>query len=134
MIAMNPSSPAPSVPLTCHREARSARRGDPSSWIASPPAKRAARNDKLGQRTARWLAGLALMVAVPKCFLCVLAYAGLGAALGLGGPELCGGPAVSSWRRDYQSREATVAITRGTGSPASIKSFTLLAAAPRAGR
>jgi hypothetical protein len=32
-------------------------------------------------------AALALM---PKCLLCVLAYAGLGAALGLNGPEICG--------------------------------------------
>jgi len=39
----------------------------------------------------RWLLPAALLVAVPKCLLCVLAYAGLGTALGLGGPELCGG-------------------------------------------
>ena len=32
----------------------------------------------------------ACLALVPKCLLCVLAYAGLGAALGLGGPELCG--------------------------------------------
>ncbi len=33
----------------------------------------------------------ALLALAPKCALCLLAYAGLGAALGLGGPELCGG-------------------------------------------
>lgn len=34
---------------------------------------------------------------MPKCVLCVLAYAGLGSVLGLGGgPELCGAPAVPS--------------------------------------
>jgi hypothetical protein len=38
-----------------------------------------------------WLIPAALFALVPKCVLCVLAYAGLGAALGLGGPELCGG-------------------------------------------
>ena len=34
---------------------------------------------------------MALLALAPKCLLCVAAYAGLGAALGLGGPELCGG-------------------------------------------
>jgi hypothetical protein len=32
----------------------------------------------------------ALLTLAPKCVLCVLAYAGLAAALGLGGPEICG--------------------------------------------
>lgn len=40
----------------------------------------------------RWLLPAALLALVPKCVLCVLAYAGLGAALGFGGPEICGGP------------------------------------------
>ncbi|MBI3884126.1 MAG: hypothetical protein HY302_00085 [Opitutae bacterium] len=35
----------------------------------------------------------ALLALTPKCVLCVAAYVGLGAALGLGGPELCGGSA-----------------------------------------
>lgn len=43
-----------------------------------------------------WLVPAALFAVAPKCFLCVLAYAGLGAALGLGGPELCGAPDRSS--------------------------------------
>ncbi|AOS43158.1 hypothetical protein Verru16b_00199 [Lacunisphaera limnophila] len=39
-------------------------------------------------------AGAALLVAAaPKCLLCAAAYAGLGTAAGLGGPELCGPPA-----------------------------------------
>lgn len=38
----------------------------------------------------RWLLPVALLAITPKCVLCVLAYAGLGAALGLGGPEICG--------------------------------------------
>ena len=36
----------------------------------------------------RGLGPAALLVVVPKCALCLLAYAGLG----LGGPELCGAP------------------------------------------
>ena len=46
-------------------------------------------------RTALWLLPAALAFA-PKCLLCVLAYAGLGAALGLGGREWCGAPAAGS--------------------------------------
>src|SRR4051812_18306430 len=34
--------------LPFHREGRAAPRGDLATWIASPPAKRATRNDKLG--------------------------------------------------------------------------------------
>jgi hypothetical protein len=37
-----------------------------------------------------WLLPAALFAVAPKCLLCLLAYAGLGAALGLGGPEICG--------------------------------------------
>ena len=40
----------------------------------------------------RWLAPAALLALAPKCLLCVAAYAGIGAALGLGAPELCGAP------------------------------------------
>lgn len=42
------------------------------------------------RRAVRWLGAAALLALAPKCTLCVLAYAGLGAALGLGGPEICG--------------------------------------------
>jgi len=44
-------------------------------------------------RRLRWLALGASVTLAPKCLLCVAAYAGLGAALGLGGRELCGAPA-----------------------------------------
>jgi hypothetical protein len=44
----------------------------------------------------RWLAPAALLALVPKCLLCVMAYAGIGVALGLGGPEMCGAPAGST--------------------------------------
>ena len=38
----------------------------------------------------RWLLPAVLLAAAPKCVLCLLAYAGVGAALGLGGSEMCG--------------------------------------------
>lgn len=37
-------------------------------------------------RRRGWLIPAALFALVPKCVLCVLAFAGIGAALGLGGP------------------------------------------------
>jgi hypothetical protein len=37
-----------------------------------------------------------LLAFAPKCAVCLLAYAGLGAALGLSGPELCGAPPAAS--------------------------------------
>ncbi|MEO6993832.1 MAG: hypothetical protein ABI273_09405 [Lacunisphaera sp.] len=43
-----------------------------------------------------WLIPAAILALTPKCALCLLAYAGLGTWLGLGGPELCGGPAGAS--------------------------------------
>ncbi len=42
------------------------------------------------RRPASWLATGALVALAPKCLLCVVAYAGVGAALGLGGSEICG--------------------------------------------
>ncbi|MFO1448819.1 MAG: hypothetical protein U1F61_11745 [Opitutaceae bacterium] len=55
-----------------------------------------------GCRAARWLLPTALVALAPKCALCLIAYIGLGTALGLSGPELCGasnaGPnAWASW-------------------------------------
>jgi hypothetical protein len=47
------------------------------------------------RRAVRWLVPAAALALAPKCLLCVLAYAGLASALGLGGRELCGGPAES---------------------------------------
>lgn len=43
-----------------------------------------------------WLLPAALFAVAPKCLLCLFAYAGLGAALGLGRPELCGARDASS--------------------------------------
>ena len=52
--------------------------------------------ERLGRRRS-WLIPAALLAVAPKCGLCLLAYAGLGTALGLGGPELCGGSAGPDW-------------------------------------
>ncbi len=57
-------------------------------------------------RRGRWLLAAALLALGPKCALCVLAYAGLGAALGFGGGELCG-PA--------EPGAATLILTSGFG-------------------
>jgi hypothetical protein len=44
----------------------------------------------------RWALPAALLALAPKCALCLLGYAGLGALLGLGGPELCGATVVAT--------------------------------------
>jgi uncharacterized membrane protein YjjB (DUF3815 family) len=51
------------------------------------------RFEKLPASARGWLIPAALLALMPKCALCVLAYAGLGAALGVGGREMCGAPA-----------------------------------------
>ena len=58
----------------------------------SPAAKR-------WRRSLRWGAGAALLALTPKCLLCAAAYLGLGAVLGVTGPELCGASPASgpSW-------------------------------------
>ncbi len=45
---------------------------------------------ELFRRRSGWLTGAAFLALAPKCLLCLAAYAGLGAAVGLGGPEPCG--------------------------------------------
>lgn len=47
------------------------------------------------RRAIRWILPAALLAIIPKCVVCLLAYAGLGAALGLGGREWCSAPATS---------------------------------------
>ena len=54
------------------------------------------RRVEFARRAVRWLGPAAVLAAAPKCMLCVLAYAGLGTALGLGGPEICGATADAS--------------------------------------
>ncbi|HEY8993193.1 MAG TPA: hypothetical protein VIM71_00795 [Lacunisphaera sp.] len=39
----------------------------------------------------------ALLAVAPKCVLCLAAYAGIGAVLGLGGPEICGASEPTHW-------------------------------------
>ena len=51
---------------------------------------------ELRRRPVRSLGPVALLALAPKCGMCVLAYAGLGAALGLSGPEVCGATAGSA--------------------------------------
>jgi hypothetical protein len=38
----------------------------------------------------RGVTAVLLLVAAPKCVVCVVGWLGLGTALGLGGPEMCG--------------------------------------------
>jgi hypothetical protein len=67
---------------------------------------------ELLRRAARVLLPAALLTLAPKCLLCLFAYAGLGAALGLTGPELCGAPAGSpaSWASSFAWRTSVVAL------------------------
>lgn len=57
------------------------------------------RHTEFSRRAVCCLFPAALLALTPKCVLCVLAYAGLGAALGLGGPEICGasGDPLAAW-------------------------------------
>ena len=66
----------------------------------------------LFRRAARWLLPAALLAVTPKCVLCVLAYASLGTALGLGGGELCGAAGNSSavWTTPLAWLGLTVAL------------------------
>jgi len=65
-------------------------------------------------RVRGWLIPAALLALAPKCVLCLLAYAGLGAALGLGGPELCGG--TSSPTGPWAAGLGVLAGTAGLGA------------------
>ena len=62
-------------------------------------------------RAVRWLGPATLLALAPKCVVCVLAYAGLGAALGWSGPELCGEPTGESG--SWSSMLALLGITSG---------------------
>ena len=42
------------------------------------------------RRPVRALVSVGLLALTPKCGVCLLAYAGLGALIGLRGPEICG--------------------------------------------
>jgi len=53
---------------------------------------------KVLRLSLRSLAPAALVALAPKCVLCVLAYAGIAAALGVRSPEICG-EAIGPWDR-----------------------------------
>jgi len=56
----------------------------------SRPSQVSEKSSRRFPRWRRWLIPAALVALIPKCLFCVLAWAGLGAALGLRGVELCG--------------------------------------------
>lgn len=47
-------------------------------------------------RSTAWSSGAALLALTPKCLVCVAAYLGLGATLGVTRPEICGGSSGNS--------------------------------------
>jgi len=76
---------------------------------------------KFSRRAVRWLWPAALLALTPKCLLCVLAYAGLGAALGAGGPEICGGSAESL--ATWATVLAWLGLALGLGAIGSLASY-----------
>jgi hypothetical protein len=56
----------------------------------------------------------AALALTPKCLLCVLAYAGLGASLGIGGPEICG--AASGSHAFWASSHTWLGFAGGLGT------------------
>ena len=72
------------------------------------------RRTEFSRRAVRWLLPAALLALTPKCLLCVLAYAGLGTALGLGGPELCG--ASTNSPASWASSLAWLGVAGGLGT------------------
>lgn len=60
-------------------------------------AMRPRRPAELSRFLRGWLLPAAMLAMAPKCVLCVLAYAGLGIAVDLGGPELCGATGATDW-------------------------------------
>jgi len=74
------------------------------------PSRRA----EFPRRAIRWLLPAALLALTPKCLLCVLAYFSLGAALGLGGPEICGASAGSP--ASWASSLAWLGVAGGLGT------------------
>lgn len=60
----------------------------------------------------RCLLSATLLALAPKCLACLWAYAGLGAALGFGGRELCGAPTSSpaAWLTSFALAAAALAL------------------------
>jgi hypothetical protein len=83
---------------------------------------------EFSHRAVRWLWPAALLALTPKCVLCVLAYAGVGAALGLGGPEICGATAGSP--AAWASALAWLGVAGGLGTVGMLVSCRRGSAAP----
>jgi hypothetical protein len=96
----------------------------------NPPTP--SRQSELSRRGARLLAPAALLAIAPKCLLCLLAYVGLGAALGLGGPELCG--ASGGAKAPWESSLALLGVAGGLGAFGFLASFRRARPAPTANR
>ncbi len=62
-------------------------------------------------RAVRWVLPAAALTVAPKCVMCVVAYSGLGTALGLGGPEICGMAATTP--ADWSGWLATLGVAGG---------------------
>jgi hypothetical protein len=71
------------------------------------------------RRAARWLAAGAWVGLAPKCGLCVMAYLGAGAALGLKVPEFCGPPdhPAHGWSLGFLALATALGVV-GFGRPA----------------
>ena len=75
-------------------EMKGAWRGVREEWIHSSDRKMIRADFTRFQKNRcwmRWLVPGVLLVAMPKCFLCVVAYLALATGLGVSGRELCGG-------------------------------------------
>jgi hypothetical protein len=66
------------------------------------------------RRAVGCFAPAALLALAPKCLLCLAGYAGLGVALGLARPELCGGP--TSAAVPWASAVAWLGTAAGVGA------------------
>ena len=62
--------------------------GSATTTATNMPARLA----KFLRRSWRGVVAVALLAVAPKCGLCLVGWLGLGALLGLGGPEICGAP------------------------------------------
>jgi hypothetical protein len=63
------------------------------------------------RRPFRPLATAALVALAPKCMVCVLAYAGIGALLGIRSPEICG--AASGPRTPWETLPTAIGVALG---------------------
>lgn len=69
---------------------------------------------ELSRRVVRWFLPAAALALVPKCLLCVLAYAGISTALGLTGPEICDSTAGSPSLWTFAPTSFSIASGLGT--------------------